>query len=226
MSEERRLGTGLRIAFIAFATLAILAAVPVAALASGYFRSFYIPSEAMQPTLQINDRFVARMRDVGPIGRGDIVLVRVGESVYVKRVAAIAGDMFEMIDGVVVLNGRPVAQREVGRDRVPSAGFGDVATRLSEQFPGEAAPHQIYNMGASAVDDYPRITIPPGHVFLLGDNRDNSADSRVRAKRWVWAGRCRSMTFSAAPGGITGWFSRMERPARRPIELCPCARRY
>jgi len=181
MNEKPRTFTSAeRIAIVAFCILAVLVAVPVGALVSGNFRHFYIPSEAMEPTLKVNDRLIARMGTPRSLGRGDIVLVRVRNTTYIKRIAALPGDTIELIDGRVVLNGRPVAQRRMGVDRPPAQSpMGDTAIRLAEQFPGEVEPHQIYDSGPSVADDFPPIRISNGHVFLLGDNRDNSADSRV-----------------------------------------------
>jgi signal peptidase I len=151
-------------------------AIPDATL--GY-KSFYLPAESMTPTLAVNDRLVARMRVPAQLRRGTIVLLRVGHSIYIKRIAALAGDRIAMRAGVVILNGRPVPQRLLGQDQVPPSIFGTAARRLAEQFPGETQPHQIYDLGYSPFDDMAEVTVAPGHVFVLGDNRDQSADSRV-----------------------------------------------
>jgi signal peptidase I len=155
--------------------IAILMVALVAAFGSGYFKNFYLPSEAMAPTLEKGDRFVAFMNGAGDLRRGDVIVLKVGQSTYVKRVAALPGDTIGMSDGVVILNGRPVAQRLVTKERRPDASV----RRLSEQFPGEAAPHEIFDMGPSVVDDFPEQRIPADFVFVLGDHRDRSADSRV-----------------------------------------------
>jgi signal peptidase I len=147
------------------------------------YRTFYIPSEAMMPTLVKNDRLVAHMRRPGTMRRGDIVLFRVGAFTYIKRVAALPGDRIAMERGVVVLNGRPVPQRFLRVDRFRPDAYGSAARRLSERFPGEAAPHEIYDRGISPGDDMAERRVAPGHVFVLGDNRDQSADSRYPRER-------------------------------------------
>jgi signal peptidase I len=152
---------------------------PLPDLARSQYKTFYLPAESMTPTLARGDKLVARMRAPAPLRRGVIILLRVGNYDYVKRIAALAGDRIAMREGVVVLNGRPVPQRLVREERVQPGMFGSIARRLTEQFPGEARPHQIYDLGSSMFDDMDEVTVAPGHVFVLGDNRDQSADSRV-----------------------------------------------
>jgi len=148
-------------------------------VAKSHFRTFYIPSEAMLPTLRVNDRLVASMRRTSDLRRGDMILFAVGDATYIKRVAALPGDRIAMQGGVVILNGQPVAQRVIGTERVTQSVFGNEARRLVEQFPGEATPHEIYDLGYSAGDNVEEQEVAPGHVFVLGDNRDMSADSRL-----------------------------------------------
>lgn len=160
--------------------LFVILTLPLVGLfGSGYLRNFHLPAEGMAPTLEKGDRFIALMDGAGDLKRGDVVLLAVGEWTYVKRIAALADDTIGMRDGIVVLNGRPVAQRFLATEQRP--GFAGVkpARRLAEQFPGEARPHEILDMEPSPVDDFPEMKVPIDSVFVLGDNRDRSADSRV-----------------------------------------------
>jgi signal peptidase I len=143
------------------------------------YKAFYIPSEAMLPTFDVGDKIIARMSPTASLNRGDTVLVNNGSgSIYIKRIAGLPGDRIAVQDGIVLLNGRQVPQRLVGTERVQPDAYGNTVRRLSEQFPGEASPHEIYDAGVSAGDDFSEVTVAPGHIFLLGDNRDHSADSR------------------------------------------------
>jgi signal peptidase I len=152
---------------------------PLADLARSHYQTFYLPAESMAPTLALGDKLVARMRAPAQLRRGTIILLRVGRYTYIKRIAALAGDRIAMRGGVVILNGRPVLQRAIGEEQVRPSPFGTTARRLAERFPGETHPHQIYDLGYSPFDDTAEVTVAPGHVFVLGDNRDQSADSRV-----------------------------------------------
>ncbi|HEV2866541.1 MAG TPA: signal peptidase I [Allosphingosinicella sp.] len=143
------------------------------------YKVFYIPSEAMAPTFLKNDHILADMRGPGVLRRGDVILLNLGQAVYIKRVAALPGDRIAMTGGIVILNGQPVRQRFVRTERVPPDMYGTQARRLSERFPGEAGSHEILDRGQSPLDDMPEQQIAPGFVFVLGDNRDQSADSRV-----------------------------------------------
>ncbi|HEX8622505.1 MAG TPA: signal peptidase I [Allosphingosinicella sp.] len=162
--------------------LSIAAANLLTVAAHAFYKPFHVPSEGMAPTLVKDDRFLAAMGKPSAPRRGDIVLFKVRERfTYVQRIAALPGDTIAMANGIVVLNGRPVPQRFVAEDELPTPSYGGTgkARRLLEQFPGEARPHAIYDLGPSDVDDVAEIRVGAGQLFVLGDNRDRSADSRV-----------------------------------------------
>lgn len=167
------LGTLVAVLFLAFASIA----TPLGEVLRAPYRNFYIPSEAMNPTLRKWDRLLARMHRPAELHRGMIILLDLDGSTYIKRIAGLPGDRIEFIEGEVLLNGRKIPRRLVGEEDHDDPMF-PRARRFREQFPGEARTHEIYDLGLTVGDDMPELTVPAGHVFVLGDNRDQSADSR------------------------------------------------
>lgn len=148
-----------------------------------YYKPFYIPADSMAPTLEQGEKLVADMRGGRHPAVGDIVLFDVGGPIYIKRVAALAGDRIAMRDGVPYING--VAARQQLEGRTVRHRFGETHQYriLTEQFPKDARVHRILDLGMTEIDNMPERIVPEGHIFVLGDNRDESADSRVGRDR-------------------------------------------
>lgn len=144
-----------------------------------FYKPFFAPSESMAPTIGKGDKFLANMMFRGPFKRGDIIIFTARDGVRISRIAGIAGDSIAIQAGVPILNGKAALQTAHGRTEFVRSDGPESGAVLNEQLPGEASPHRIYDIGPSPYDDMPEVVVPSGHLFVLGDNRDRSADSRV-----------------------------------------------
>jgi len=167
---------GLLLSWACMAALANLAVVGF----HSFYKSYYIPAGSMMPTLRVNDRLLADMRP-GALKRGDVVIVDAGRSDYVKRIAALPGDRIAMKGGIVFINGAAIPQIQVGHETLRGFGPAIEGRTFTERLPGEAYNHLVIDTGYSDGDDVAPILMGPNQYYLLGDNRDLSADSRYPA---------------------------------------------
>jgi signal peptidase I len=179
----------------------------VAAAKTDIAEPFYVPSGSMEPTLLIGDELLATKfpygysaaslpnflvlptteRFLGALPqRGDVVVFRwPGDraQVWVKRVIGLPGDRVALREGRVSINGTPVGIRTDGISQVETEDGAFVpGARYIETLPGQREHLFVKLSAINPLDNIPETIVPPDHLFVMGDNRDNSADSRVSVR--------------------------------------------
>jgi signal peptidase I len=174
--------------------------------------SYVLPSGSMAPTVEIGDRFLADKRS-RPLRRGDLVVFASPQDPqvdYVKRIVALAGDTVAIRKGELFVNDIPVPSSSAGSvgHREPGSPLGDIEV-LQEQWEEtmDGRTFRVFRASGNRAASFDRVTVPPDHVFVLGDNRDNSHDSRafgpIRASQV--RGRLLFVWWSKVPGGPVRW---------------------
>lgn len=168
------------------------------------YEPFNIPSKSMQPTLLVGDFLLVSKFSYGysrhslpfslhlfdgrifarPPQRGDVAVFKVptdNRTDYIKRVIGLPGDRIKVEHRVLTINGVAVKRQAVEDyiDRDPRTGSTIRHLQYIETLPNGRAHIIIEDAGPEvAADNTEEYVVPPGHYFMMGDNRDNSEDSR------------------------------------------------
>jgi signal peptidase I len=183
---------------------------------------FNIPSGSMIPTLLVGDYLFVSKYSYGyskhsfPFSmgffsgrifshdpeRGDVAVFKypgdqgqgVNRTDYIKRIVGLPGDHVQVTGGILQINGKPVERIKVG-DYVQGGGGSYRNTTLYNEVLPNGRRHEIIENGDNGVsDNTPVFVVPPGHFFMMGDNRDDSLDSRT------------ALMFANGPAQQLGWY--------------------
>ena len=174
------------------------------------FQPFTIPSASMEPTLLEGDYIIVSKFAYGwsrhsipmspPIfkgrlfgrepHRGDIIvfkLPRDGHTDYIKRLTGLPGDRMQVKQGVLYINDKPVQRTPLTPVQLDSAfGIPHEVARYQETMADTKKTYTTYSFGNDGeVDNTGVYTVPAGNYFMMGDNRDNSVDSRYPTETGV-----------------------------------------
>jgi len=166
------------------------------------YEPFNIPSKSMVPTLLVGDYLFVSKFSYGysryslPLGlplidgriwheepeRGDVIVFKTpkdNDTDYIKRLVGLPGDTIQVIGGILHINGKAV-ERERVEDYDDD---GARSTQYIETLPNGVRHRVLERSDKEPNDNTPVFTVPAGHYFMMGDNRDNSLDSRVPSDR-------------------------------------------
>lgn len=187
-----------------FMKTAVIAVILAMLIRTFLYEPFNIPSGSMKPTLEVGDYLfvykpsygfshfsfpfgISPLPDEGRVmarrpSRGDIVVFKLPTNTgidYIKRIIGLPGDTVQVIDGRLYINHRMVKRETVSLRRVDENGQATTVTDYLETLPNGVVHHIYEESDNGPLDNTKEYKVPEGHYFMMGDNRDNSQDSRV-----------------------------------------------
>jgi signal peptidase I len=193
------------------------------------YQPFSIPTASMQSTLMIGDYFVAskfawglgkysfplplpfngRILALAEPQRGDIAVFHnepTNED-YIKRIIGLPGDTVQVKAGLLYINDKPVERTRIDDTVQGSGGAITRSTLYNETLPGGVTHRILEESDNERFDNTEVFKVPPGHLFVMGDNRDNSADSRSFL---TFLERMPDGRMRPAESKVQGWYVPME----------------
>ena len=156
------------------------------------FQPFFIPSSSMEPGLLVGDRIFASKYDFGysqhsfpfslPIvkgrifesspKRGDVVIFKPPHTRndYIKRLIGLPGDKIKIVNGIVHINSNPIEIEFIRKD--------DKGISIYKETLPSGKSYEVKDLGDKPQDNINEFLVPENHYYFIGDNRDNSNDSR------------------------------------------------
>ena len=154
--------------------------------------------------------------------RGDVAVFKYPQDLsidYIKRVIGLPGDRIQMKQGQLFINGEAVPKARIANyvDATYESGMGPVVAQFQETLPN-GVTYKVLDFGDTSVDSTDEYLVPAKHYFMMGDNRDNSQDSRYLEKVGFvpienFVGRADVIFFSFAPG------SSLKEPWKWPFQI-------
>jgi signal peptidase I len=183
------------------AALAVLLALLIRTF---LFEPFNIPSGSMIPSLLVGDYLFVSKSSYGysrysfPLGlggfegrilsdppkRGDVVVFKLPTDTsidYIKRIVALPGETVQMKNGRLYINDKRIERVSKGLAKFDAGDGTETDVTIYQEILPDNIAHVIYEISDDEMlDNTDKFTVPDGHYFMMGDNRDNSQDSRVQ----------------------------------------------